>query len=223
MSYSQYSTSGFTSVRSNGQDSRTWTFVNVQGDASRYTSGTGEAMAFEHASNAPGAIHVWRDDDLNFPVTFSSDGINYGASCDDAQTVYLKAANGDVHSFTSPHYQYYSSTSSSGGVSTFSAVFSPNTSTELSFTVTRSGPTLYEGGITAIHLFDDDVFSFTNPVYTMNWPASTSITSQTGSSLYNFTLDATKTYYLATAQGTTYATSTPESRSGKKKVHCNFW
>lgn len=112
-------------------------------------------------------------------------------------------------------------TGSSGNVSVFSAVFSPNTTTELRAVITRQGPAQYEGGTPHISLFDENVY-LNNPLYTTNWPTGGTTMSQTFSSLYNFTLDPTKTYYVATAQGTVYATSTPESRRAKK-VFCNFW
>lgn len=115
-----------------------------------------------------------------------------------------------------------SGTGTSGNVSIFQATFSPNTETELGFTVTRHGPTQYEGGTPHIGLYDENVY-FNNSLYTTNWPTGGTITSQSASSLYNFTLDSTKTYYVASgAQGIIYATSTPESRM-KKKVFCNFW
>jgi len=126
-----------------------------------------------------------------------------------------------LYQFTEPMYSSSGGTGTSGGVSTFAAVFNPNRASELGFTITRSGPASYEGGVSSIYLFDENVY-LNNPLYTTNWPTGGTILVQSGSSLSNFTLDATKTYYVASAQGTIYATSTPESRE-TKKVFCNFW
>lgn len=174
---------------------------------------------------------IWQDaSTVNFPNAFQDPALHpttsgtpsYTPTHNDT-TLYLY--NNENHDATvTVDYSQASSgsgTGSSGGVSVFDAEFYPNTRTVLRGVITRQGPAQYEGGTSSISLFDENVY-LNNPLYTTNWPTGGTVTTQTFSSLSNFTLDHTKTYYIASPQGVIYATSTPESRR-TKKVFCNFW
>ena len=119
--YSQYSHSGFTSAKADGTDSKTWTASStIQGNAVRYnwSGGSGWDIAFNTSGNTSNP-HAWRDDSNVFPVDFSIDQNTWytgsTSACPDAETIYLRAANGDVHSFLSPQWQYSSANTSSSG------------------------------------------------------------------------------------------------------------
>lgn len=105
--YSQYSTSNFTD---SGGD--VWTYNGISSDAARYSIENIAALsiAFELNTNAPGPVHVWRDDGTAYPATFShSSSGPWNSSVSDAQTIYMKADDGsNIRSFTSPHWQYAS-------------------------------------------------------------------------------------------------------------------
>ena len=107
MSYSQYSTSDITGTY------YTWSNIGVSSDAVRYQvpNHAGKKIAFNVNTHA--TPHVWRDDGNDYPLKFahSSSG-PWLDEVSDAATIWLAAdaaGNSGVGSFSSPHWQYYSS------------------------------------------------------------------------------------------------------------------
>ena len=110
--YTQYSTSDITDSAGD-----TWTYTGISEDAARYTRTSGSNIAFEIDTNAPGPIHVWRDDGENYPATFSHSATGpWTSSVGDAQTIYMNNPSAtNVRSFTSPHWQYSSANPANSG------------------------------------------------------------------------------------------------------------
>ena len=115
--YSQYDTTS--SVVSTHY---TFTCSGIQSDAVRYSHSAGKNIAFETSANAPGAVHVWRDDGVDYPLKFShSSSGPWTDSVADAATIYMSAdaaGTSGVGSFSSPQWQYSSANPANSGTST---------------------------------------------------------------------------------------------------------
>jgi hypothetical protein len=140
--YSQYDTT--TAVVSTHY---TFTCNGVSSDAVRYSAGNGKNIAFETSANAPGYVHVWRDDGFAYPVKFahSSSG-PWLDRVDDAATIYLSAdtsGTSGVGSFTSPQWQYSSGNPANSGPTVTSItsgyIVTDDTVTNTDFTLLKNG------------------------------------------------------------------------------------
>jgi hypothetical protein len=111
--YSQYdTTSSFVSSEIGTTYQLTWACTGISDDAVQYSAGYGyRYIKFETSSNAndDGNVHVWADSGGGFPAEFSNDNINWGSTCADAQTIYIRNIGGGSHSFSSPQWPYLNS------------------------------------------------------------------------------------------------------------------
>lgn len=227
--YTQYdTTSSIVSSEIGTTYQLTWTCSGILSDAVRYNAGSGVNIAFETSSNAPGNVHVWRDDGVGFPAEFSDDNVNWASSCADAQTIYIRNIGGGSHSFTSPQWQYSSANpanSSGGGTSTegvatvqWSASFSKNPGDDYwRWTVTG----LNTDSTDYIYLYDEMPTSTSThqPIGTRTFTSSSSSSTQYGL----FIPDITKTYYVINFLSGGSFEILATKNFGRNKVFSNFW
>jgi len=113
--YSQYD---YTSNIATSDAQLTFISYGLAQDAIRYKSSPDLNIAFEINTNAPGPVHVWRDDGGGYPMTFSHSASGpWTSSVADAATIYMSSdsSGNNVKSFQSPQFQYSSASSSGGG------------------------------------------------------------------------------------------------------------
>jgi hypothetical protein len=126
-------------------DTKTWTAsTTILSNAIRYnwSGGTGWDIAFNTSGSSN--PHAWRDDSVTFPVDFSINQTTWytggGSACPDAETIYLRAANGDVHSFLSPQWQYSSANGPTVSSITADTIFVPSDNvSNTDFTLLKNG------------------------------------------------------------------------------------
>ena len=210
--YSQYDlSSGFTSAKANGTDSRTWVSSNsIISNAIRY-NWSGATVAYDMAFNTSTSAtpHVWRDDANTFPVEFSNDGNSWStAGCPDAETIYLKAANGDVSSFLSPQWQYSSANpaNSSGGGTLGGTVY------------IQDAKIVKYGGVTGLRFEQRGYPAASYELIGTSSVPTWSLTSQTNDLQHHVSNLNPGTYYLY-QDSVLVATLS----AGASKVSCNFW